>query len=135
MMTGYSGTSKIAKLHNYYMFNNANKKLCDKKPVQKDYIEDIVIEQANYDNIKKIAETVVALASKEKENTTLKRLNKLLKENKKQKANLFDSLKICDIDSIKRSIFEEINKMDIEYERIKNEIAIEESQCVKITVG
>lgn len=78
---------------------------------------------------------MVALASKEKENSTLKRLNKMLKENEKQKSNLFDSLKICDIDSVKRSIFEEINKMDIKHERIKNEIAIDESQCVNITVG
>ena len=38
MMTGYSGTSKTGKLHNYYMCNNARKKLCNKKAVQKDYI-------------------------------------------------------------------------------------------------
>ena len=139
LMTGYSGTSKTGKLHSYYMCNNSRKKLCDKKAVQKDYIEDLVIEQARAiltdENIKKIAETVVDLANKEKENTVLKRLNKLLKENEKQKANLFDSLKICDIDSVKRSIFEEINKMDIEHTRIKNEIAIEESHQIKLTVG
>ena len=39
LMTGYSGTSKTGKLHNYYMCNNARKKLCNKKAVQKDYIE------------------------------------------------------------------------------------------------
>ena len=56
-------------------------------------------------------------------------------KNEKQKANLFDSLKMCNYDNVKKSIFEEINKMDIEHTRIKNEIAIEESQNVKLTVG
>ena len=138
MMVGYSGTSKTGKLHHYYMCKNAIKKTCDKKSVKKDYIEDIVVEQARNiltdDNINNIAKTVVDLASKEKENSTLKRLYKALKENEKQKANLFDSLKICDIDSVRRSIFQEIQKLEEEYTNIKTEIAIEESQCVKITI-
>ena len=106
MMTGYSGTSKNGKLYNYYMCNNARKKLCNKKAVQKDYIEDLIVEQAREiltdDNINKIADEVVKLANKERENAVLKRLNKMLKENEKQKANLFDSLKICDIDSVRQ---------------------------------
>jgi len=76
----------------------------------------------------------VDLASKEKENSTLKRLYKSLKENEKQKANLFDSLKICDIESVRRSIFQEIQKLEEEYTNIKTEISIEESQCIKITI-
>lgn len=139
LMTGYSGTSKTGRLHNYYMCNNARKKQCDKKAIQKDYIEDIVIEQAKNiltdDNIKRIAEEVVILANKEKDSASLRRLTNLLKENEKQRANLFDSLKICEIDSVKKSIFEEINKMEIERTRLKDNIAIEESQHVKLTVG
>lgn len=138
MMTGYSGTSKTGRLHNYYMCNNARKKLCDKKAVQKEYIEDLVVEQAREiltdANIRKIAETIVNLAKKEKDNTALKRLNKQLKDNEKQKANLFDSLKICEIESVKKSIFEEIEKMEQEHTKILNEIAYEESQCVNITI-
>ena len=134
MMTGYSGTSKNGKLYNYYMCNNARKKLCNKKAVQKDYIEDLIVEQAREiltdDNINKIADEVVKLANKERENTVLKRLNKMLKENEKQKANLFDSLKICDIDSVRHSIFEEINKMEIEHTKIKNELMLEESRNI-----
>ena len=139
LMTGYSGTSKTGKLHSYYMCNNARKKQCNKKAIQKDYIEDIVIEQARNiltsDNIKRIAEEVVNLANKEKDSASLRRLNNLLNENEKQRANLFDSLKICEIDSVKKSIFEEINKMEIERTRLKDDIAIEKSQHVKLTVG
>ena len=64
----------------------------------------------------------------------LKRLYKTLKENEKQKANLFDSLKICDIDSVRRSIFQEIQKLEKEYTNIKTEIAIEKNQCVKTSI-
>lgn len=138
MMTGYSGTSKTGKLHNYYKCNKSKEKLCDKKAIQKDYIEDIVVEQARSiltsENIKKIAETVVKLSKNNLDRTELKRLNKMLKENEKQKANLFDSLKICNIDSVKMSIFEEISKIEESIKRIKNEIAIEESQTILLTV-
>ncbi len=82
-----------------------------------------------------ILKEYVELANKEKDNGNLRRLNKLLKENETQKKNLFDSLKICNIDAVKQSIFEEINKMEIEHQRIINEIAIEESQHIKLTVN
>ena len=42
----------------------------------------------------------------------------MLRENEKQRNNLFDSLKICNIDSVKQSIFEELNKTEIERTRI-----------------
>ena len=138
-MTGYSGTSKTGKLHTYYICNNAKKKLCTKKAIKKEYIEDFVVEQARGiltdSNIQRIAEEVVNAVNKEKDNKTLKRLNSTLKNIEKQKVNLFDSLKICDIDNVKRSIFEEINKVEIEIQKIKDEIAIEESGQVKLTTG
>ena len=37
---------------------------------------------------------------KEKDSSNLRRLNKLLKENETQKKNLFDGLKICNIDAV-----------------------------------
>lgn len=139
MMVGYSGTSKTGKLHTYYMCNKARKKLCNKKAVKKDYIEDLVVEEARAiltnDNIKKIATKVVEIANAEKDKTVLKNLYKELKDNEKQKNNLFSSLKICEIDAVKKSIFEEINKMEIEHQRIEKLIAIEESHNVILTVN
>ena len=44
-------------------------------------------------------------------------------------------MKICEIDSVKKSIFEEINKMEIDITHIKDDIAIEESQHIKLTIG
>ena len=45
MMTGISGTSKTGKSHYYYVCNNSKKKLCNKKTVRKEYIENLVVEE------------------------------------------------------------------------------------------
>ncbi len=139
MMVGYSGTSKTGKLHTYYMCNKARKKLCNKKAVKKDYIEDLVVAEARAiltsENIKKISTKVVEIANAENDKTVIKNLYKELKDNEKQKNNLFSSLKICEIDAVKKSIFEEINKMEIEHQRIEKLIAIEESHNVILTVN
>ena len=136
MMVGVSGTSRTGKTYEYYSCNKARKKLCNKKNVQKDFIEDLVVNEARNvltdENIEKIAKSVVALAEKEKDTTTLKMLNNQLKENEKQKKNLFDSLKVCDIDSVRKSIFEEMVKIDEEHARIENQIQIEEAKRVSL---
>jgi len=137
MMTGTSGTSKSGKLHTYYGCVGTRKKICNKKNVQKDYIENLVIEKARElltdDAIDKISQGVVDIANKEKEKSNIKRLKKAIKENERQKENLFNSLKLCDIDSVKKSIFEELAKMEENSKLLKNELLIEESQNVNIT--
>ncbi len=132
-MHGYSGTSGTGKLHCYY-----GCKKCDKS-VKKEYIEDLVVKNARdfltNENIDKIANMVVKIAEKEKDKTNLRRLQKALRDNEKQKANLFDSLKICDINSVKKSIFEEIEKMETQRKQIEYQIIMEESNFVDITVS
>ena len=61
-----------------------------------------------------------------------KRLQNLLKQNEKQKANLFDSLKVCDIDSVRKSIFEEMVKVDAEHSDIESQIQIESSKKINL---
>lgn len=138
MMTGVSGTSKTGKLHNYYGCAGVRKKTCTKKSIQKELIERFVVEKAKEqltdENITMIANIVVDLAEKEKDNSNLRKLNKALKDNEKQKSNLLDSLKVCDIDNVRKSIFEEITKMDIAHMEIEKQILEEEEKYVKITV-
>ena len=136
MMVGVCGTSRTEKRYAYYSCNNSRKKICNKKNVQKEYIENLVVEEARNiltdENINKIAKKMVKLAEKEKDTTTLKMLYKRLHENEKQKTNLFDSLKVCDIDSVRKSIFEEIVKVDREHTDIENQIQIEKANKVDI---
>lgn len=137
MMTGTSGTSKSGRLHTYYGCVGTRKKICNKQNVQKDYIENYVIDIAKDlltdERIDLIAQGVVDFAKTEMDNSNVKRLNKIIKENEKQKDNLFSSLKLCEIDSVKKSIFEEIAKMEEKNKQLKEELLLEEKQNVNIT--
>jgi len=138
LMVGFSGTSSTGKTYNYYSCNNARLKTCHKKNVQKDYIENLIIEECRKlltdKNIAKIAKEVVSACEREKDGSGLKRLNQELKSNEKQKENLFQSLKICDIDSVRKSIFEEIANMEKAITAVKDEIMLEQAQYVNLTV-
>ena len=137
MMVGICGTSGTKQVHHYYACNGKRKRICDRKNIQKDLIEDLVVKYARDiltdENIEKIANAIVELAKKEKNNTNIKQLEKSLKEIEKQTKNLMDSLKICDIDSVRKSIFEEIAKMEEERKQIEIQIVIENSQQIEIT--
>lgn len=63
----------------------------------------------------------------------LRSLQKALRQNEKQRANLMDSLKICDIDSVKKSIFEEIAAMEQQHTDLENAIAEEKARHVTLT--
>lgn len=137
MMVGICGTSVTKKVHNYYSCNGKRKHICDRKNIQKDFIENIVVQQARNiltdENIEKISNAIVELVEKEKNNSNISHLEKTLKENEKQKENLLNALKICDIDSVRKSIFEEIAKMEDEHKKIENEMIFESSQNIEIT--
>lgn len=138
MMTGYSGTSHTGKLHSYYGCKGTWNNKCTRKGIPKDYIEDFVVIQARKiltdEVIDYIAHTMVKLAEKEKEKTRIKVLEKALRKNEKSKANLIDSIKECGIDIVKKSIFEEIAKLEQEHKEIENQIRMEENNIVKVTV-
>lgn len=139
MMVGISGTSRNGKVHNYYSCNNSRRKKCNKQNVTKEYIENIVVEKTRNiltdEHINEIANKVYELAQKEmNDNTNLKRLQKQLKENEQQNKNLIDSLKMCNIDSIRQSIFDEIQVMEEKHKEIEKDLLLEEMQNVDITI-
>lgn len=68
------------------------------------------------------------------DNTNLKRLQKQLKENEQQNKNLIDSLKMCNVDSIRQSIFDEIQVMEQKHKEIEKDLLLEEMQNVDITI-
>jgi len=138
MMTGYSGTSKTGKLHSYYGCKGTWSEKCTRKGVSKEYIENFVVtnarEMLTNEVIDYIANTVVKLANKEKEKTRIKTLEKDLRRNEKAKNNLFDSIKECGIESVRKTIFNEIAKLEEEHNDIENQIKLEEGNIVNITV-
>lgn len=138
MMVGVSGTSRRKKVHNYYSCNGRRKHICDRKNIQKDLLENRIVEETRNmltdENIERMAQNIFECAEKAKNNTNVKELEKQLKENEKQKNNLFDSLKICEMDSIRKSIFEEIAKMEEERKRIESDILIEKNSNFEISI-
>lgn len=68
MMIGTCGTSKTGKVYNYYACNGVKKKICKKKNVPKEYIEDIIVQEARNilsdKNIEKIASEIVKFSEK-----------------------------------------------------------------------
>ena len=76
----------------------------------------------------------IKLAEKEMDNSNVKRLKNLLKDNEKQKSNLLEKLKLCDIDCVAKAIFAEIEKMENEHKQIEAEITREENRYNKLTI-
>ncbi len=138
MMRGYGGTGKSGNPYYYYACNNMIKKLCKKKVVRKDYIENLVIaecrKQLTPANIDKIAREVVALCERERDNSNLKRIEKLMKENERKQRNLMCAVAECEIESVRKAMYLEISNLSTELDTLKNEYAIEQAGAVSLTL-
>lgn len=136
-MTGYAGTSKTKIVHHYYKCNNAKKKLCDKKAVKKEKIEELVLSECRKIltdfNIAKIAKEVMAILNASQENSELIILKKRLKDYEKQKIRLMEAIKECDDSNIRKDLFKEIPKVNDLIGDTEKQIAIEESNTLDIS--
>lgn len=95
-MVGESGTSRTMKVHHYYRCTGTKKqKLCDKKAVKKDWIENLVVENTMkmiFDDsvVEYITDMVMELQAKE--NTNLPLYKKQLSETEKAIKNMLDAI-------------------------------------------
>lgn len=129
-MTGSGGTSHTGKVHHYYLCKNKKNNTCHKKRIQKQYIEDLVINKTKQvltkDNINHIAESVVALVEKDKDNSKIKQLEKALNNLDRKKVNLISAIAECDDSNIRKSLYEELTTIQEQRSIIENDIANEE---------
>lgn len=137
MMTGIKGTGKSGITYYYYKCNHAKKKLCDKKAVHKDYIENLVVEECRKlltkENIDIIVKEVMALCEREKDNTNLRRLEKALKDIERKQGNLLSAVAECGIESVRNSLYGELSRLNEEADNLKKQIVIEKSQTFSIS--
>ena len=95
-MVGESGTSHTMKVHRYYRcVNTKKKKLCDKKAVKKDWIEDLVVNYTmkaimNDEVMERLIDTLIEL--QKKESTDLPLLKKQLAETEKGINNMLNAI-------------------------------------------
>ena len=129
MMPGTGGTSHMGKAYHYYKCGNAlYKKSCDKKAVQKDWIERLVVEMTQNhvlkdDVIDKLA--VLLLELHNKENTLIPHLKKQLADIDKRIDNVIKSIEEgVSGSSVKNRLTElEVKKADLEIAIAKESIA------------
>ena len=135
-MTGLSGTSsnKNKKYYYYQCVTNRRDKSCPKKSIGKEYIEDTVViklrEFLTTENINTIAKEVVDLCERARNNDTLTRLNKLLKENEQATENL---LKVLDNGQIADIIVDRISQKKKEHVELEQQKIMEEVKYPMLT--
>lgn len=129
-MVGLSGTSSTGALHCYYSCKGKKEKGCKRKNIQKDYIENLVVDLAvstlTDENINEISAAVYKAAYKEQDGSRLKQLKREILKMEKQKNNLLNALQECDMPELRKPIFEQLKsieqrKIEVEQEIIKEE--------------
>ena len=139
MMTGVSGTARDKSLRRYYKCNGRTAKICNKKNIRKEVIEDFVAvkakEQLTKENMLLIAKAVVELCNRERENETYKGIIKEIRKLQKKQENLLDKLSEDDVDStVSKLIIKRISENDAEIKNLELQKAVEESKIIDITV-
>ena len=129
-MTGVSGTSKTEKKYHYYQcVTNRRDKSCDKKTVNKEYIEDVVVQRLREfltpDNINRIAKEVVDLCERESKTDNATRLQKLIRENEKATDNLLRALESGQAVDV---ITERIAQKKKEHDELSYQLQVDMSQ-------
>lgn len=126
MMTGYAGTSKTGTVHHYYICNGRKAKVCTKKNVKKEYIEDLLVqkcrEQLTDENIRIIAKEVAAVCTTDYNSSFLKSLRVKLKEVEKAIDNLLTALESGQAADV---ITARISQRTAEKQELERQIAIE----------
>ena len=124
-MSGVSGRSKSAATYRYYQCIESKRKRCRKKPVQKDLIENAVLNSAmsifkDKAFIEKICDYCYEIQSKE--STLLPALRKRLRQNEKELDNVMKAVKAGLITKTTKATLEEL---EAEKEKLETEISLE----------
>lgn len=137
MMTGFSGTGKLGKVYRYYECKGANKHLCKKKRVKKEYIEDIAVDICRglltADNIKRISQEIAKLCERDKDTYHLKALKKQLSENERKRRNLINAVAECGDESLRKTFYDEIIELEKQKVEIQKDITFEERSQTMLT--
>lgn len=127
-MVGESGTSRTMKVHHYYRcVNTKKKKLCDKKAVKKDWIENLVVDQTmkvimDDAMVLYIADMVMDLQARD--STDLPLLKQQLAETEKAIKNMLDAIQQGIFNSSTKARLNELeqNKSELEVSILQEEM-------------
>ena len=134
-MTGTCGTSQTGKIYYYYTCNGVKKKICNRKKVQKHYIEDIVVNKCRDlltdKNINMIAKKVYEICKKENaQNCLLRELEKQEKKLQKNINNLITALEGGEnIDIINNRLTQ--NRQELK--KVREQLYVEQGKLANLT--
>lgn len=118
----------------YYRCKNKPLKLCNAKTIDKNVIEDTVVNETKKiltdKNIQKIAKNIAKLCKSSNNGGELTYLNKLLKQEKNKMENLLKALENGDLSDV---ILERIRNKKLEIANIENKITQEKLKNPVIT--
>ena len=134
MMTGYGGTGKSGRAYHYYACKKAKKKKCQKKIVNKQYIEDRVVAEClkllTPEKIEFIAKKVAEECSKDPDNLTVRELKKSIREADQAIENLWRAIEQGQAVDM---LSERLAKRQEEKKQLEETLAIEENKRINLT--
>lgn len=134
MMIGVSGTGKSGMMYYYYACKGARKKNCNKKSINKQFIENLVIDEClkllTDERMQYIAKKVSDECSRNPDNMSIKYLKSSIKEIDDAIENMWISIEKGG-DAI--SLTERINRRQEEKERLEAQLAEEQNKRVILT--
>ena len=135
-MTGKSGTSKTGKLHTYYKCKN---KKCKTKPVQKDYIENLVANYAQQfltkDNIDYVSKEIVSIIKSGQDNTELRTMQDNYKKLEKRKEKVIQTIYECEVEGVRKNFYNDLAEIEDTIKQLSFGITKEESKYIDITTN
>ena len=75
-------------------------------------------------NIKKIANNVSKISESEKDTVNLKFLKKALSENERKHKNALNAIMECDLESVRKSLYEQIPILEKKHSELQKQIAL-----------
>ena len=133
-MTGISSTSSNKKIHHYYKCAGNGKRICKKRTVRKQFIEDEVVAAIVGEHgiltdefIDMVAAETYLLIQAEQNDTEIKRLENLVAENQKAINNLMQALMLG---KIADTILAQIEKLENENKELQDTIATEKAMQI-----
>ena len=132
-LVAYTGTGKMGKLYRYYRCKNKIKKKCSGKSIEKNLIEDLVIDEClkylTPKVIDLVCEKILKEHNKTSENLTIKTLKNSLKAINVAIENLW---KVLELGQLSSFTTERINQKEEEKKKIEIQLAIEQNKIFKL---
>ena len=122
-MSGYGGTGKLGKRYYYYICNNAKKKKCDRKMINRDLIEKSVINACinllTDEKIQFIANEIMSICEKDRDLLSVKKIKNAIKEADTAIENLWKAL---ESGSSVEMITARINSRELEKQELEKQL-------------